>query len=211
MNNELFIQAGKQLTLEEYVPIASQMLSFIAESTEGINAIDITFLVDDLSALLNKVTLHMAGEFEMRWTPSHYCQIVYEPDVFNEAPLNEEYSIDKGVVETQDDKQNCLWVNEKVLFAFIDRKLYGVAFMLYFYLGYLMTCDMAFGVSHNISFEKILEGCDAFPEAARVKYRTTVMRALADLEDAELIKWNVVTGTFELLHITAYDPNQQKV
>ena len=35
------------------------------------------------------------------------------------------------------------------------------------------------------------------------------MRALADLQDAGLIKWNPKTTTFELLHITPYDPNQK--
>ena len=34
------------------------------------------------------------------------------------------------------------------------------------------------------------------------------MRAIADLQDARLMKWNETGGTFELLHITPYDPNQ---
>lgn len=51
-----------------------------------------------------------------------------------------------------------------------------------------MTRDASFSVSHNISFENIVESCDAFPEGCRVKYRTTLMRALADLQDVGLIK-----------------------
>ena len=35
------------------------------------------------------------------------------------------------------------------------------------------------------------------------------MRAIADLQDAGLIKWNEEAGTFELLYITAYDPKQK--
>jgi hypothetical protein len=112
-------------------------------------------------------------------------------------------------VETFDRRQNTLWINERVVIAFIDRKLYGVAFMLYFYLGYLMTQDDAFGISHNISFKQILKSCDEFPEGWRVNHQTTLMRALADLQDAGLIKWNPETGTFELLHITPYDPIQK--
>ncbi len=208
MKNEIFIEAGKQFTLEAYLPIASRTMSLIADAAKGVNEIDETFSVTDISALLNKMTEHMAGEFEIRRTPSHYCQIVYEPYAFNEAEFDKEY-IDTGFVDTQDDGQNCLWVNEKVLIAFIDRKLYGVAFMLYFYLGYLMTRDEAFAVSHNISFEKIVESCDEFPEGWRVKHRTTLMRAIADLQDAGLIKWNAKTRTFEWLHITPYDPNQK--
>lgn len=211
MNNEIFIEADKQLTSKEYVPIASQTLSLIAECTESTDEIGVTFSVNDLHTLLNKVTLHMEGEFEMRQTPSNYCQIIYKPSASNEAALNEEYYRHRDSVETHDDEQICLWVSEKVLSAFIDRKLYGIAFMLYFYLGYLMTQDVDFAVSHNISFKKILESCDALPEVARIKHRTTLMRALADLQDTGLIKWNAETRTFELLHITPYDPIEQKV
>ena len=65
-----------------------------------------------------------------------------------------------------------------------------------------MHYDETFGVSHNIPFRKILEACD---ELSYMKHRTTLMRALADLQDAGLIKWNAETRTFELLHITPYD------
>ena len=209
MNNEIFIEVGKRLTLEEYGPIVSRTMLLIAKAAEGVDEIDKTFSVTDLSALLNKAIMSMSGEFEIRRTLSHYYQIIYEPYPFNEAEFDEEYYINKGFVDTHDDGQNCLWVSEKVLFAFIDRKFYGVAFMLYFYLGYLMTQDEAFAVSHNISFEKIVESCDRFPEGWRVKHRTTLMRAIADLQEAGLIKWHAKTGTFELLHITPYDPNQK--
>ena len=95
------------------------------------------------------------------------------------------------------------------MIAFINRKFYGLAFMIYFYLEYLMTQDDTFGISHNITFEQIVESCDEFPGCWRVKYPTTLMRALADLQDAGLIKWNAKSHTFELLYITPYDPNQK--
>ena len=72
-----------------------------------------------------------------------------------------------------------------------------------------MHYDETFGVSHNISFEKILEASDELSEMYCMQHRTTLMRALADLQDAGLIKWNAETRTFELLHITPYDPNQK--
>ena len=206
MNNEIFIKTGKQLTLKAYAPIASRTMSLIAEAAEDIDEIDGTFTVTDLSTVLNKVFAHMVGEFKIRRTPSCYCQVVYEPYVFNEPELDEVY-IASSCVDAPDKGQNCLWINAKVLTAFIDRQLYGVAFMLYFYLGYLMTHDEAFAVSHNISFEKLVESCSEFPEGWRVKHRTTLMRAMVDLQDAGLIKWNAKAGSFELLHITSYDPN----
>jgi hypothetical protein len=91
----------------------------------------------------------------------------------------------------------------------MDRNLHGIAAAVYFYLGYLMTDNEAFAVSHNISFEDILESCCNFPEDLRLRHQTVLMRALADLEDAGLIKWNAKSGTFQLLHITPYDPNQK--
>ena len=162
MNNEIFIEAGKRLTLEEYVPIASQTMSLIADAADGIDEIGETFSVSDLSTLLNKVTAYMAGEFGIRRTPSHYYQIVYEPYAIDEAEFDEGYIV-SDFVDTHDAKQNSLWITEKVIIAFIDRKLYGAATMIYLYLGYLMTRDEAFALSHSISFEKILESCDALP------------------------------------------------
>ena len=159
MNDEIFIKAGEQLTLSEYVPITSQTMLLIAKAAENIKEIDETFSIADLSTLLNRVSMHMAGEFEIRQTPSHYCWFVYKPYISNEAELDETY-IDIGFVDVHDDNTDCLWINEKVLFAFINRKLYGAAFALYFYLGHLMTRDAAFAVSHNISFEKILDRCN---------------------------------------------------
>ena len=208
MKKEIFIEVGKQLTLKAYVPIASRTMSLIAEAAKDIDEIDETFSVTDISSLLNKMSVHIQGEFAIRRTPSCYCQIVYEPYVFNESTFDEEH-ISVDIIDTHNDGQECLWVNEKVLFAFVNRELYGIAFMLYFYLGHLMTRDAAFGVSHNISFEKIVESCNEFPEAWRVKHPTTLMRAIADLQDAGLIKWHAKPGTFELLHITPYDPVQK--
>ena len=208
MKQCVFIEAGKQLDLEEYVPIASQTVSLIADAAENINEIRGIFSIDDLLILLNKVCVHMAGEFENRRCPSRYYQIIYKPCIFNAAAFEEEY-IPSDLVETVDKRQNCLWMSAKVITIFIDRKLYGVATLIYFYLGYLMTQDETFGLSHNISFEKILESCDQLPKDFPVKHPTTVMRALADLQDAGLIKWHSETGIFELLHITPYDPNEK--
>ena len=207
MNNEIFIDADERMTLAEYVSIGSRMMLLIAEAAESTDEVDEVLTIVDLSTLLNKVSMHMSGEFKIRRTPSQYCQIAYEPYVFNEAELDKAY-INNDFVDLHDDKRDCLWINEKVLFAFRDRKLYGTAFALYFYLGHLMTRDEAFAVSHNISFEKIIEICDAFPEGHLVKYPTTLLRAIADLQDAGLIKWNEEAGSFELLHITAYDPKR---
>ena len=150
----------------------------------------------------------MSGAFEVHRTPSQYHQIVYKPAVWNTEEFEKEYIL-ADFVETDDAGPNRLWISEKAVTAFIDRKLYGIAFMIYFYLGYLMTQNDTFGISHNISFEQILKSCDAFPEVHRVKHPTTLMRALADLENAELIKWNAKSRTFALLHITPYDPTEK--
>ena len=208
MKNEIYMEVDYPLTLKEYLSIASQMMQLITEAARGVNEIDANFSVTEISNLLNKICVPMAGEFEIRHTPSCYIQIVYTPDVLKQTVLDEGYIIDE-FVDTHDRRQNCLWINEKVISSFINRKLHGVAFMIYFYLGYLMTQDAAFGISHNISFEKILEYCDQFSEDIRVKHPTTLMCALADLEDAGLVKWNVKTRTFELLYITPYDPNEK--
>lgn len=217
MNNEISIKVGKQLTMEEYLTVASRATSLIAEAAKDLNEINETFSVSDLIALFNKASMHMSGEFEIHRTPSCYCQIVYkpyepptlyEPEFDKESEFYENY-IPTDLGDTPHDGQNCLWVSERVLSAFMNRELYGVAFMLYFYLGYLMRLDDAFALSHNISFEKLVESCNEFPEAWRVKHRTTLMRAIADLQEVGFIKWKKKTGTFEVLHITPYDPVQK--
>lgn len=208
MNDKIFIEVDKQLKLEEYAPIASQTLSLIADASESINEIREVFSKDDLFILLNKVCIHMPGEFEIHQFPSHYYQIIYKPYIFNAAEFEQTYML-SDFIETDDQGQNRLWISEKVVIAFIDRKLYGVATLIYFYLGYLMTQDERFGLSRNISFEEIVESCDQLPTDFPLKHPTTLMRALADLQDAGLIKWNSETGTFELLHVTAYDPNEK--
>lgn len=144
MSNEIYIEVNKQLTLKEYAPIASQTLLLIAEVAEGVPEIKEVFSISNLSALLNKICASIPGEFEVHQTPSDYCQIIYKPYVYDESEFGE-VNIDRGLVDQQDHWQDCLWINEKVLVAFIDRKLYGVAFMLYFYLGNLMIRDASFG------------------------------------------------------------------
>ena len=208
MNDKIFIEVGKQLGLEEYVHVAAKTASLIADAAENINEISRVFFIDDLLILLNKVCVHMPGEFEIRRFPSCYCQIIYNRDIFN-AVAFEETDIPSDFVEMDDNGQNRIWISDKVVYAFIDRKLYGAATVIYFYLGYLMTQDETFGLSHNISFEKILESCDQLPKDFPVKHPTTLMRALADLQDAGLVKWNAQSRTFELLHITPYDPNEK--
>ena len=69
-----------------------------------------------------------------------------------------------------------------------------------------MAHDPAFALSHNISFEKILEGCQELPKDIDVKYPTTLMRILVDLEDTGIMRWNAKSRTFQLLYITPYDP-----
>ena len=208
MNDKIFIEVDKQLKLEEYAPIASQTLSLIADAAESINEISEVFSKDDLFILFNKVCIHMPGEFEIHQLPSRYYQIIYKPYIFDAAEFEQTYML-SDFIETEDQGQNRIWIGEKVLFAFTDRKLYGIATLIYFYLGYLMTQDERFGLSQNISFEKILESCDQLPTDFPLTHPTTLMRALADLQDAGLIKWNSETGTFEWLHITAYDPKEK--
>lgn len=209
MSDKIFIEKGMQLILKAYIPIASQTMSLIAEAAESVDEIDETFSVVDLSTLFNKVCAQMPGGFEIRPTFSQHCQIVYKPRVFDEATF-EAKDMSVGSAEMHDDKQNGqnrFWLDAKVLFAFINQKFYGPACSLYFYLGHLMTRDNVFAVSCNISFKQIVEKCDELSEGFS-KYQTTLMRALADLQDMELIKWHPEVGTFEVLHITPYDPNQ---
>jgi hypothetical protein len=54
MTNAIFIETNKQLTLEQYVPIAAETMSLIADTTEGLNKIVETFSVAELSVLLNQ-------------------------------------------------------------------------------------------------------------------------------------------------------------
>ena len=208
MKNEIFIETDKQFTLNTYLPIASHTMSLIAKAAQGINEIDGTFSIDDVLILLNRANTYMSGEFEIRQTSSSHYHIVYKPYPYSEEEFEEEYILDNHV-EAHKQNKKLLWVSEKVLTAFLDRKLYGVALMIYFSLGYLMTRDDALSLSHEISFEKILECCKEFPDDCTIKYRTTIMRALADLQDAGLIKWNAESRTFELLYITSYDPNKK--
>ena len=210
MNDKIFIEKGMQLPLKAYIPIASRTVSLIAEAAESINEIGETFSVVDLSTLLNKVCAQMPGDFEIRRTFSQHYQIAYESRTFNEAAFEaEDESV--GSIEKHNNKQseqNRFLLDEKVLFAFINQKFYGPACALYFYLGYLMTRDNVFAVSRNISFKQIVERCDELSEGFS-KHQTTLMRALADLQDMELIKWHPNAGTFEVLHITPYDPTQR--
>lgn len=158
--------------------------------------------------MLRSVNAHVPGEFKVRQTSSDYCQIVYKPYVVNELGFGEGCII-SDFVDTHDRGQNVLWINEKAVITFINRNLYSIALMLYFYLGHLMIQDAAFGLSHNISFKQILESCAEFPEDWPLKHPTTLMCALADLQDAGLIKWNASVRTFEIFHITLDDPNQR--
>lgn len=208
MSNEIRIETDTPLTLEAYVSLASDIMVLVGEAAEGIDEIDETFSIADLSDLLNKMSVRISDEFEIRPTPSRDCHVVYEPYVPDESEFDAERRGPSDFSDEDDAPPICLWINRKVFRAFVDRKLYGVAFALYFYLGYLMTRSAKFAVSHNISFEEIVKNCTAVSHGHFVKHRTTLMRALSDLQDAGLIKWHAENATFELLHITPYDPFQ---
>ena len=106
-------------------------MSLIGEAAKDVKEIDATFSVNDLIVLLNKICVHMAGEFEIHQTPSRYIQIVYAPDVLDEVGFDEGHMV-SDFVDTQDRERNTLWISEKVVIAFINRNLYGIASMLYF-------------------------------------------------------------------------------
>ena len=208
MNNEIRIETDTPLTLETYASLASDIMLLIGKAAEGIDEIDETFSIADLSDLLNKMSVHISGESESPPTPSRGCQVVCGPHVPDESEFDAEHRVPSGFSDGNDDPAICLWISGKVFRAFVDRELYGVAFALYFYLGYLMTRSERFAVSHNISFEEIVKNCDAVSHGHLAKHRTTLMRAIADLQDAGLIRWHAEKATFELLHITPYDPFQ---
>ena len=208
MKNTIFIDTSKHLTLAQYIRIAEQILSLIADFAEEVNEVFETLSVADLSVLLHRITTHMSGEFEIQPTPSRYCLVVYKSAVLNEAGLDDA-SVVPDFSDPLNQEQNTLWMSEKVLTAFINRQLYGVAFELYFSLGVLMTRDDAFAVSQQISFARILEIYDVLRADFCLTYPTTLMRALADLQDAGLLQWKAKSRTFELLHITPYDPQKK--
>ena len=209
MSDEIRIEIDKSLTLETYASLTSDIMLLIGKAAEGVDEIDGTFSITDLSDLLNKMRGRISGEFKVHPTLSHYYQIVYEPHVPDESEFDAEHRVPSCFSDGDDDPSICLWIGEKVFRAFVDRKLYGIAFALYFYLGYLMTRSDGFAISHNISFEQIVENCAACSQGYLVRHRTTLMRAIADLQDAGLIKWHAEKATFEVLHITPYDPFQR--
>lgn len=65
MNNEILIETDKPLTLKTFASVASDIISLIGKAAEGINEIDEIFSVAELSYLLNKMSVHMPGEFEV--------------------------------------------------------------------------------------------------------------------------------------------------
>lgn len=208
MKNAIVIDTSKQLTLAQYLRIAEEVMSLIADFSEEVNEVFETLSVADLSVLLHRITTHMSGGFEIQPTPSQYCLVIYKSDDLNEAGLDNAFVV-PDFSDPLNQRQNTLWMSEKVLTAFINRKLYGVAFELYFSLAVLMTRDAAFAVSQDISFLKILEISDVLRADFCLKYPTTLMRAIADLQDAGLLRWKAKSRTFELLHITPYDPQKK--
>lgn len=208
MNNEIRIETDTPLTLETYASLASDIMVLVGKAAEGIDEIDETFSIADVSDLLHKMSVRISGEFEIHPTPSRDCHVVYEPHIPDEPECEAEHREPRDFSDEDDPPSICLWISKKVFRAFVDRKLYGVAFALYFYLGYLMTRSEKFAVSHNISFQEIVRSCETVSNGHLMKHRTTLMRAIADLQDAGLIKWHAEKATFELLHITPYDPFQ---
>ena len=209
MKNEVFIETGKRYTLEEYVPIASQMMSLIAAASENVQEINEIFSISDLLDVLNAISERMSGEFDIRSTHSEHYQIVYEPYPFEASEFDDEYIFVNKPIEEPEDKESSVWMSEKILEAFKDQQLNGFAFILYLHLGFTMNNDAAFGVSQHIKFQEIVESCREYAETSNARFQTTLMRALADLEDVGLVKWHAKAHTFQLLHITSYDPTQK--
>ena len=91
---------------------------------------DPVFSITDILCLLRSVNAHVPGEFGIRHTPSGYIQIVYTPDVLDEAGFDEGYIL-IDFVETFDRGQNLLWINEKVIIAFIERIYHATTFSVH--------------------------------------------------------------------------------
>ena len=70
MKKEVFIiKPSERLTLEQYLPIATDTMSLIAEAAEDVKEIDEVFSIINLFVLLNEISKYMSGEFEVRQTP----------------------------------------------------------------------------------------------------------------------------------------------
>ena len=210
MKNDILLGKDKRFTLAEYIPFASHIMTLIAAAAEGIDEINQTFIISDLRQVLRNMSDNLEGEFEFRETDSGHYQVVYEPyDDIDEEDFDGEYVLTYPV-EPLDDKKGLVWCNsEKILEALREPKFGGLTFLLYLHLGFVMHSDEYFAVSHNIKFEKIIESCREEGKAFSGQHQTTLMRAIADLEDVGLVKWNSETSTFELLHVTPYDPTQK--
>ena len=208
MKNDILLGKDKRFTLEEYIPFASRIMTLIAAASEDIDEINQTFIISDLRRVLRNMSDNLEGEFEFRETDSGHYQVVYEPygDI-DEEDFDGEYVL-AHPVEPLDDKKGFVWYNsEKILEALREPKFSGLTLLFYLHLGFFMHSDRFFAVSHHIKFEKIIESCREEGKVFSGQHRTTLMRAIADLEDVGLVKWDS-EAAFELLHITPYDPTQ---
>ena len=195
MKNDILSEKDKRFTLEEYIPLASHILTLIASAAESVDEIKETFTTSDLRALLSDMSEDIEGEFKFRQTDSGHYQVVYEPyDDIDAEDFGREYIL-PHFVEPPDgnrsDKKNFVWLNsEKILDALKKPRFGRLTLLLYFHLGFVMHEDMSFAVSHHIKFEKIIEICREEGKVFGEQHQTTLMRAMADLEDAGLMKWN---------------------
>lgn len=211
MKNDILSEKDKRFTLEEYIPLASHILTFIASAAESVDEIKETFTTSDLRALLSDMSEDIEGEFKFHQTDSGHYQVVYEPyDDIDAEDFGSEDVLPHHIEPPDGNRSNVfVWFNsEKLLDALRSPRFGGVTLRLYFHLGFVMHEDMSFAVSHHIKFEKIIEICREEGKVLGEQHQTTLMRAIADLEDAGLIKWNSEASAFELLHITSYDPTQ---
>ena len=209
MRNEIRFEKEEQLTLEEYIPVASDLLIRIAAAAEGVDEIREIFTLSELRRVLTDMSDGLDGEFEFRETGSGRYQVIYAPyEAIDETEFEDAYEV-PAPVEPLYGNQKFIWLNmEKVLAAFRDPKFSRSSRLFYFHLGSLMHSDASFAVSHHIKFEKIVESCREQKEIFSGHHQTTVMRAMANLEDVGLAKWNPETRAFEVLHITPYDPKR---
>lgn len=213
MKNDILLAKDKRFTLEEYIPLASHIMTLIAAAAEGVDEIKETFTISELGKVLEDMSDKLEGEFEFRETDSGHYQVVYKPyDDIDEEDFDGEYVLTYSVKpfdSNLNDKKDFVWYNgEKILEVLREPKFSRLTYLLYFHLGFVMHSDESFAISHNIKFEKIIESCREAGKDFIGPHQTTLMRTIADLEDMGLVKWNSETRTFQLLYITPYDPTQ---
>ena len=118
MRNDIFLRKDKRFTLEEYIPLASHIMTQIAAAAEDVDEIKETFTISDLRQMLRDMTELMEGEFEFNETHSGHYQVVYEPyDDIDEEDFGREYVL-PHLVEPPDGNLN----DKKILFGITAKK-----------------------------------------------------------------------------------------